>query len=148
VLSDVGRHRADCEPAVRDRIHLFSLPMDDVEENAAIVNALQRRADVAIQKSLAEGFGLTVAEAMWKARPVVASRVGGIQEQIVDGDTGVLVDPRDLDAFARAVVGQLRDPVAACEMGLRAREQVREQFLGPKHLRHYVDLFEQLLAAP
>ena len=68
--------------ASRARIHLACLPMDDVEENAAMVNALQRRADVVVQKSLAEGFGLTVAEAMWKARPVVASRVGGIQDQI------------------------------------------------------------------
>ena len=72
--------------------------MDDVEENAAMVNAIQRRADVVVQKSLAEGFGLTVAEAMWKARPVVASRVGGIQDQIEDGVTGVLIDdPADLD---------------------------------------------------
>ena len=76
---------------VAERVHLVALPMDDVEENAAIVNALQRRADVVVQKSLAEGFGLTVAEAMWKARPVVASRIGGIQDQIVDGETGILL---------------------------------------------------------
>ena len=66
--------------------------MDDDEENAAMVNALQRRADVVVQKSLAEGFGLTVAEAMWKARPVVASRIGGIQDQIEDGVSGILLD--------------------------------------------------------
>jgi trehalose synthase len=81
VLSEVSRGRVDCAPDVRDRIHLFSLPMDDIEENAAIVNALQRRADIVVQKSLAEGFGLTVAEAMWKARPVVASRVGSIRDR-------------------------------------------------------------------
>ena len=75
--------------AVRRRVHLALLPMDDADENAAIVNALQRRADVVVQKSLAEGFGLTVAEAMWKGRPVVASRVGGIQDQIEDGETGL-----------------------------------------------------------
>ena len=74
------------------RVHLALLPMDDIEENAAIVNAIQRRSDVVVQKSLAEGFGLTVAEAMWKARPVVASRLGGIQDQIVDGETGILLD--------------------------------------------------------
>jgi trehalose synthase len=83
---------------------------------------------------------------MWKARPVVASRVGGIQEQIVDGDTGVLVDPLDLDAFAAAVANQIANPETAREMGLRAREQVRERFLGPSHLRRYLDLFEDLLA--
>jgi trehalose synthase len=148
VLAAVESRRAACNAPVRERIHLFSLPMDDVEENAAIVNALQRRADVAVQKSLAEGFGLTVSEAMWKARPVVASRVGGIQEQIDDGETGVLVDPLDLDAFAEAVATQIANPDPAREMGLRAREQVREQFLGPSHLRRYLDLFEDLLAAP
>jgi trehalose synthase len=147
VLAEVESRRAGSNAAVRERIHLFSLPMDDVEENAAIVNALQRRADVAVQKSLAEGFGLTVSEAMWKARPVVASRVGGIQEQIVDGETGVLVDPLDLGAFASAVADQIANPEQARELGMRAREQVREQFLGPRHLRRYLDLFEDLFAA-
>ena len=98
-----------------------------------------------MQKSLAEGFGLTVAEAMWKARPVVASRVGGIREQIVDGETGLLVDPHDLVAFGDAVVGLIDGPETARAMGCAAREQVRELFLGPGHLRHYVDLFEDLL---
>jgi trehalose synthase len=76
----------------RARVHLACLPMDDVEENAAIVNALQRSAVVGVQKSLAEGFGLTVAEAMWKGRPVVASRVGAIQDQVTDGVSGLLLD--------------------------------------------------------
>jgi trehalose synthase len=147
VLSEVGRQRAGCSSSVRDRIHLFSLPMEDVEENAAMVNALQRRADVAVQKSLAEGFGLTVAEAMWKTRPVVASRVGGIREQIIEGDTGLLVEPRDRQGFADAVVSLIADPARAQAMGERAREEVRELFLGPRHLRQYVDLFEQLLGA-
>jgi trehalose synthase len=147
VLSEVARLRAGCSAELRDRVHLLSLPMDDIGENAAIVNALQRRADVAVQKSLAEGFGLTVAEAMWKARPVVASRVGGIREQIAEGDTGLLVDPHDLDGFGDAVLSLLRDPGRARTMGDRAREEVRELFLGPRHLRQYVDLFEHLLRA-
>ena len=70
---------------MRRRVHLALLPMADADENAVIVNALQRRADVVAQKSLAEGFGLTVSEAMWKGRPVVASEIGGIREQIEDG---------------------------------------------------------------
>jgi trehalose synthase len=147
VLSQVTRRRAGCPAALRDRIHVLSLPMDDVEENAAIVNALQRRADVVVQKSIAEGFGLTVAEAMWKARPVVASRVGGIREQITEGETGLLVEARDLPGFAEAVVGLLQDPDRARAVGERARDAVRELFLGPRHLRQYVDLFEQLLGA-
>ncbi|HEX4699957.1 MAG TPA: glycosyltransferase [Actinomycetes bacterium] len=72
----------------RARVHLGCLPMDDSEQNGAIVNALQRRSDVVVQKSLAEGFGLTVAEAMWKHRATVGSRVGGIQDQIEHGRSG------------------------------------------------------------
>ena len=68
------RRGTSCRSAIRRRVHLALLPMDEADENAVIVNALQRRADVVAQKSLAEGFGLTVAEAMWKGRPVVASR--------------------------------------------------------------------------
>ena len=99
-------------------IHLVCLPMDDAEENAAIVNALQRVASVVVQKSIAEGFGLTVAEAMWKARPVVATAVGGIQDQIVDGESGVLLDDaRDLDAYGDAVRGLLEDPERAQQDG-------------------------------
>ena len=116
-----------------------------MHENAAIVNALQRRASVVVQKSLAEGFGLTVAEAMWKGRPVVASRVGGIQDQVHDGETGLLVEPHDLDAFADAVVDLLERPKQAARLGVAAREEIRDSFLGPRHLTQYVDLFEQLL---
>ena len=132
-------------PEVRPRVHLASLPMEDPEENAAIVNALQRRAAVVAQKSLAEGFGLTVAEAMWKGRPVVASDVGGIRDQIVDGGSGVLVEPNDAGGFAGAVTDLLTDPQHADRLGQGAREQVRDLFLGPRHLRQYVDLFEALL---
>src|SRR6478609_7937139 len=84
--------------------------MDDVEENAAIVNALQRHADVVVQKSLAEGFGLTVADAMWKQRPVVASRIGGIRDQIEDGRSGVLLsEPRDLEQAGAAITALMAD---------------------------------------
>ena len=114
VLAEVRELRVGPPAAVRARVHLACLPMDDVEENAAIVNAIQRRAQVVVQKSLAEGFGLTVAEAMWKARPVVASRAGGIQDQIVDGVTGVLLDdPLDLARFGRACDELLGDPERA-----------------------------------
>jgi trehalose synthase len=130
---------------IRSRIHLACLPMEDTEENGAIVNALQRRASVVVQKSLAEGFGLTVAEAMWKARPVVASRIGGIQDQIVDGVTGVLVDPADLRRFGEAVVELLGDPARAALMGERARRRVRDEYLGPRLLRQFLRLIERLL---
>jgi len=131
----------------RARVHLASLPMTDVEENAAMVNAVQRHASVVVQKSLAEGFGLTVAEAMWKRRPVVAGRIGGIQDQIVDDVSGVLIgDPRDLRAFGAAVSGLLADEPRATRIGIQAQERVRENFLGPHHLARYFELIERLTA--
>jgi trehalose synthase len=131
----------------RGRVHLAALPMDDVEENAIIVNALQRHASVVVQKSIAEGFGLTVAEAMWKARPVVASRIGGIQDQIVDGDSGLLLDdPRDLAAFGAAVGSLLADPARAERMGLRARQRVRDEFLSVRSLLDYLGVIRKVLA--
>ena len=146
VLASVRRAWARLPIATRRRVHLASLPMEDPEENAAIVNALQRRSAVVVQKSLAEGFGLTVAEAMWKERPVVASGVGGIQDQIVDGESGLLVsNPRHLDEFGEAIVGLLLDPDRAGVMGQAARLRVRDHFLGPYHLAHYFELIERLL---
>ena len=130
---------------IRRRVHLALLPMDEADENAVIVNALQRRADVVAQKSLAEGFGLTVAEAMWKGRPVVASDVGGIQDQIEDGVTGYLVGPTDLAAFADRVNRLLADPHDAERMGEAAQRRVRDLFLGPRHLGQYVTLLESVL---
>ncbi|HVV76511.1 MAG TPA: glycosyltransferase [Mycobacteriales bacterium] len=124
----------------RRRVHIACLPMDDVDENAAIVNALQQRADVVVQKSRAEGFGLTVAEAMWKARPMVGSRVGGIQDQIESEVSGVLVDPDDLEHFGAALRELLADPAHASAMGERARARVAEQYLAPCHLARYLEL--------
>jgi trehalose synthase len=131
---------------LRGRVHLACLPMDDAEENAAIVNALQRHADVVVQKSLAEGFGLTVAEAMWKQRPVVASGIGGIQDQIVDGESGALIaDPGDLRTFGETIVGLLSDSERARVIGAAAHQRVQHQFLGPHHLGRYFELIERLL---
>jgi trehalose synthase len=131
----------------KERLHLTALPMDDLEENAAMVNALQRRADVVVQKSIAEGFGLTVAEGMWKARPVVATRIGGIQDQIEDGVSGVLLDdPTDLEAYGAAVTGLLNEPDRAQEIGKAAQERVRGDFLAVRSLMQYLDLIEKLIA--
>ena len=130
------------------RVHLACLPMDDVEENAAMVNALQRRADVVVQKSLREGFGLTVAEAMWKGRPVVASRVGGIQDQIVDGESGLLVDdPTDLRAAAAAIELPSGDPDRAAAIGVAARERSARVLPRHRHLVQYMQLIEEMLRA-
>lgn len=131
---------------VRGRVHLVSLPMEDLDENAFMVNAIQRRADVIVQKSLAEGFGLTVSEGMWKARPMVASRIGGIQDQIDDGDSGILVDdPRDLPAFAAAIDSLLEDQDRASQMGEAARSKVRSGLLSVQRLALHYQLIDHLI---
>ena len=130
---------------VRDRVTLASLPTHDVDENGAIVNALQRHASVVVQKSLEEGFGLTVTEALWKARPVVASAVGGIRDQIVDGQSGLLLeDPRDLDGFGAALKRLLEDADLSSRLGAAGRERVRERFLGVRQLMHYAELLLEI----
>jgi trehalose synthase len=148
VLHDAIALRDALPGEARSRVHLAALPMADTEENAVIVNALQRHAHVIVQKSVAEGFGLTVAEAMWKARPVVASRIGGIQDQIVDGESGILLDdPGDLAAYGAAVAGLLGDPARADRMGRNARERVRAQFVSPRSLIDYLRLIRSRLGA-
>ena len=132
----------DLPADARRRVTLVTLPMADVDENAAMVNAIQRHATVIVQKSLEEGFGLTVAEGMWKAKAVVASNVGGITEQIVPG-TGILLrDPADLNAFGKVLTELFAHPRKLVELGSRAREHVLESFVGDKHLL----LFAQLMA--
>jgi trehalose synthase len=145
VLDDVRTAWHDLPAPIRRRVHLCSLPMDDIEENAAIVNALQRHADVVVQKSVAEGFGLTVAEAMWKQRPVVASRIGGIRDQIEDGRSGVLLsDPRDLEQAGAAIAELLADGDRARELGIAAHRRVQQQFLGPHHLGRYFEVIHRV----
>jgi trehalose synthase len=131
----------------RSRVQLVCLPMSDVEENAVIVNALQRHASVVTQKSLAEGFGLTVTEAMYKGTPVVASAVGGIVDQIVDGESGLLVQsPRDLDEFGGAVSGLLQDPELARRLGAAGRQRAIEHFLPDTSLGQWEALLVALLS--
>jgi trehalose synthase len=131
---------------IRNRVHLATIPMDDVDENAVIVNALQRHAAVVVQKSLVEGFGLTVTEAMWKTRPVVASKLGGIQDQIVHERDGLLVeDPSDLDEFAEVLRRPLSDAALAGRLGAAAHARVLEEYVGDRHLEQYVDLFSALV---
>ena len=145
VLAECRARWRTVPESIRGRVHLASIPMDDVDENAIIINALQRHAYLVVQKSLVEGFGLTVTEAMWKARPMIASRVGGIQDQIVHERDGLLLDdPYDLDALAAAMARLLDDPELADRLGAAGRARVHDQFLGDRHLEQYVDLFEHL----
>ena len=131
-------------PAARARTLLVTLPLDDIDENAAMVNALQRHATVVAQKSLAEGFGLTVSEAMWKRRPVIGSAVGGIIDQIAPGTGILLPDPTDLKAFGRAARLLLDDQAEATRLGLAAHAYVREHYVGDLHLVRYAKLLRTL----
>lgn len=116
-----------------------------VGNNEFLVNAIQRFSAVIIQKSTKEGFGLVVAEALWKGKPVVAGNVGGIPQQIVDGDNGFLVDPHDYKICADRVIRLLKDPKMAEEMGRRAKEFVRERFLTTRLISDYLDLIYEVL---
>jgi trehalose synthase len=130
----------------RGRSHLVAVPMDDLDLNARTVNALQRWSSVVVQKSLAEGFGLTVTEPMWKSRPVVASAIGGIRDQIEHGVSGLLLDdPHDGAALVAALSSLLADPVRCEAMGRAAHLRVRDHYLADRHLIQYVELFGQLL---
>jgi len=132
--------------AVRRRVQLVCVPMDDVDENAAIINALQRHAAIVTQKSFAEGFGLTVAEAMVKGTPVVASAVGGIVDQVIDGETGRLIaDPSDLEAFGSAITEMLDDDDLLRRLGEGARARALAAHLGDTHLTLWLEVVRRLL---
>jgi len=146
VLTEVAEEWHRLPEEIRSRVLLACLPMEDLDENAAIVNALQRQATIVVQKSLKEGFGLTVTEAMWKGRPVIATATGGIEDQIQDGVNGVLLrNPLDQTAFATAVAGLLEAPERARAIGEAARESVRDNFLENRHTLQYVELLARLL---
>lgn len=113
-------------------------------ENQILVNCLQRSSDVIIQKSLKEGFGLTVTEALWKGKPVVASNVGGIPLQIKDGENGFLVDPYDIEGFANRIIKILENPDLGKKMGERGKEVVRKKFLITRLLLDHLDVLNTL----
>jgi trehalose synthase len=126
------------EKAKQDRdIHILLLPHNDIE-----VNALQRASTVIIQKSIKEGFGLTVAEALWKAKPVVASKVGGITLQIKHKYSGLLC--HSIEGASFAIKQLLNSPEYAKKLGENGREHIRTNFLLTRHLRDYMLLFLSL----
>lgn len=144
VLSELCAAHAALPEPTRRRIHIASLPMADSDENAAVVNALQWHATVVVQKSIEEGFGLTVTEAMWKSRPMIVSAVGGIREQVTN-ETGVLLaDPHDLDTFGDAVADLLDDSERARTLGDAGRRFVFDNFLHDRHFRQYAGLIVRI----
>lgn len=146
VLAECAQRLRRLPRDIWNRVHLMCSPMVDEEEAETVVNAVQRRADVIIQKSLAEGFGLVVSEAMWKRRPVVSARVGGIQDQIEHGRSGILLeDPCDNAGFARAVAQLLDDRDRAAAIGAQAHARVLGHFLTPRQLTATMDLVCELV---
>ena len=114
-------------------------------ENNILVNTLQRYSDVIIQKSLREGFGLVVSEALWKNAAVVASNVGGIPLQVIDNETGFIVEPKDEEMFAERIVQLLKDRKTAEELGKAGKEHVRKNFLITRLVSDYLDMIKELL---
>lgn len=114
-------------------------------EDNYMVNSLQRLAAVVLQKSTREGFGLTITEALWKGKPVVASNIGGIPNQIQNNKTGILVNPHDFDECAEAVLRVLKDKKFADKIGKAAKEYVREKFLITRHALDYLNLLIDIL---
>jgi len=114
-------------------------------ENNILVNALQRSSAVIIQKSIREGFGLTVTEALWKGKPVVASNIGGIPLQINDEENGFLVEPHDIKGFADKILQLLQDPDLAEEMGKKGKQTVKKNFLLTRLLLDYLDFLNDLI---
>lgn len=145
VLQDCWNQWRQLPHAVRSRVQLACLPMHDLEENAVIVNALQRHAAVVTQKSFAEGFGLTAAEAMLKGTPVIASAVGGLVDQVIDEESGLLVkDPHDLREFGTAVCRVLDDDDLRRRLGEGARRRAVETHLGDTQLRRWGAVIQRL----
>ena len=116
-----------------------------VGNNDSLVNSIQKFSDVIIQKSIKEGFCLSVTEALWKGTPVVASNVGGIPIQIDNGESGFLLDPYDVGGFAERIVYILKNPDAAQNIGQKAKEKVRNQFLITRLLSDYLDMLNAVI---
>jgi len=134
---------------VYDQLHAKVKGRKDVRvmlgRHDIMVNVIQRASDVVLQKSLKEGFGLTVSEALWKETPVVASNVGGIPSQVIDGENGYLVDPEDYDGAAEKVIDLLSDKNLRHEMGAKGKKHVKKNFLIPRLVEDWIDLWTEML---
>ena len=121
----------------KDIFVLFLPPASDIE-----INALQRGSTVILQKSLKEGFGLTVSEALWKAKPTIASAVGGIPLQITHRYSGILT--HSIDGTAHAIKQLIHEPEYAKRLGVNGREHIKNNFLITRHIKDYLLLFISL----
>ncbi len=132
-------HYEVLKKAICDRnVHVLMLPPDAHRE----INAIQRGSTILIQKSIKEGFGLTVTEGMWKGKPVIGGKTGGIKYQILDGETGFLVS--NISEAAEKILFLIKNPQIRRAMGIKAKEHVRKNFLVTRHLRDYLSLLKEL----
>ena len=131
---------------IHEKVLQYAKDIDNINvicfENNILVNAVQTISEVVIQKSLKEGFGLTVAEALWKKTPVVAGNVGGIPLQVIHGKTGYLVNSNE--ECADAVIDLLQNPKKAIEMGENGHEHIKSNFLITRHLSDYLSLLKEV----
>ena len=117
----------------------------DVDDNDLVVNALQTRSSVIIQKSLKEGFGLTIAEALYKGTPVVASNIGGIPLQLENGVSGFLHDPKDIKGFSNSVIKILQDEKLRKQLGKNGKKHIKDNFLITRIILDWLNIFEKYL---
>ena len=110
-----------------------------------LINALQRASSVVVQKSLKEGFAITVSEALWKGTPVVTSNVGGISSQVIQGKNGYLLEPKDYAGFAEKIIYLIKNPDIAEKMGAFGKEYVKNNFLITRHLLDYIQLMKKII---
>jgi trehalose synthase len=146
VLAELRDLYVNLNPAIQDDIAIITLPMRSLEQNALMVNALQRASTLVVQNSLREGFGLTIAEAMWKRIPVLSNaRAVGPRTQMRDGLDGRLIeDPTSLPQLERAIGEMLADPAARTEWGRNGQRRVHELFLVTSQLRSWGRLLAKL----
>jgi trehalose synthase len=147
VLAELRAAYVSLPPEVQDDIFVVTLPLLIPEQNALLVNALQRASTIVVQNSLQEGFGLTITEAMWKGVPVLSnSRACGPRHQIRDGIDGLLIrDPEDENEMQRALATMLADPVRLASWGRAAQRRAYDDFLVFRQLREWGRLFLTLV---
>lgn len=146
VLQEIVEVYRTLSPDLQDAVAILSLPMDSTKNNALIVNALQRASSVVVQNSLREGFGLVVAEAMWKRTPVLGSTAHGIRQQIRDDIHGVLIEnPEEPESVEQGLVRILGDPHARAAWARNAQRRVYDQFLVFKQLSRWLELLSSMV---
>eukprot|EP00483_Globobulimina_turgida_P013074 UN13098 len=135
--------------SIQDSIYIMSIPMDNTDQNAFIVNALQRMSSIVIQNSLMEGFGLTVTEAMYKGTPMIASNVGGIKTQVTHQQNGIMInDPSDYKSVAHAINLMIENgETQMTKYAIAGKKSVINNFLIWSQCRNYMDMLNVVMSA-